>query len=81
MPQQQHAQQSAAQHHQQQRQQKPPTREVIVKDVDISFGQMTMLLVKAALAAIPAAIILWLVFFAFAAVMMAVTGGLGAIFG
>jgi hypothetical protein len=64
-----------------QQQQAPPTREVIVKDVDISFGQMVVLLVKLAIASIPAAIILWIVFAFFAGVMMAVTGGLGAIMG
>jgi hypothetical protein len=32
-----------------QHQQAPPTREVIVKDVDISFGQMVILLVKLAI--------------------------------
>ncbi len=43
------------------------TPEVVVTDVDISFGNMVMLLVKLALASIPALFIVWIV--------MAVLGG------
>ncbi len=39
-------------------QQTPPPAKVVVTDLDISFGQMVILLVKLALAAIPALSIL-----------------------
>ena len=54
---QQHAQQQVAT-----RQEAKPIRKVVVTDVDISFGNMVMLLIKFALASIPAAIIVGLLF-------------------
>ncbi len=54
-------------------------REVVVTDVDISFGNMVMLLVKLAFASIPAMIIIWIVGVVFAGVMMAMLGIGGAL--
>lgn len=48
--------------------------EVVVTDVDISFGNMVMLLVKLAFASIPAMIIVWMVMSAIAAMLMALFG-------
>lgn len=52
---------------------------VVVKDVDISFGQMVVLLVKLAIASIPATIILFIVFGILLGIMTAFFGGLGAL--
>ncbi len=51
---------------------------VAVTDVDIPFGQMVNLLVKLALASIPAAIIVWLIFMILGGIAAVVLGGLGA---
>lgn len=73
--------QQHAQQHQQQQRRQPSVTEVTVKDVDISFGQMVVLLVKLAIASIPAAIILWIVFAIFGGIFIAVFGGMGALMG
>ena len=54
-------------------------QEVVVTDVDISFGNMVMLLVKLAFAAIPAMFIIWFFWAVFAFIMMAVLGVGGSI--
>lgn len=56
------------------RQSRTAKREVVVTDVDISFGNMVMLLVKLAFASIPAMIIIWIVMSVIAAMLMAVFG-------
>lgn len=52
-----------------------------MKDVDISFGQMVNLLLKLAIASIPAAILLSLFFGAMTLLLGIFFGGLGAVFG
>ena len=71
---QQHAQQQVAT-----RQQAKRTRKVVVTDVDISFGNMVMLLIKFAFASIPAAIIVWLFFAFMGFLFMSVLGVGGAL--
>ena len=61
------------------RQQAKPIRKVVVTDVDISFGNMVMLLIKLAFASIPAAIIVWMVFAFMGFVLMSVLGIGGAV--
>ena len=55
------------------------TRKVVVTDVDISFGNMVMLLIKFAFASIPAAIIVWLFFAFMGFLFMSVLGVGGAL--
>jgi hypothetical protein len=51
---------------------------VRVTDIDISFGQMIVLMVKLAIAAIPAAILLFIIGLVFAVVFGGLIGGLGS---
>ncbi len=54
-----------------------PPQEVIVKGVDISFWNMIVFMVKWSLAAVPAMIILAVIYFIITAL---ISGGLGAVF-
>ncbi|QDG52124.1 hypothetical protein FIV42_15650 [Persicimonas caeni] len=65
-----------AQHHERKR-----LQEVVVADVDISFGNMVMLLIKLAFASIPAAIIIWVVMLVFGLIAASVLGVGGAMLG
>jgi len=47
---------------------------VIVTDIDISFTRLVVFFIKAGLAAVPAAIIVWII-------LMLIFGGLGMLFG
>jgi len=57
----------------------PPVQLVRVVDVDISFGQLVSLFVKAAIAMIPAAIILAIIGFIVFAILAGLVGGSGAL--
>ncbi len=52
-------------------------QEVVVTDVHIPFGSMVALMVKWALASIPAAIVVFLIYLAFAAMFGGCMAGLG----
>ena len=58
----------------------PPTsrQNVVITDIDMSIGSMCRFMVKWAIAAIPAAIILSIFVFLASVVVIAVLGGLGA---
>ena len=47
---------------------------VVLTDIDISFGRLVIFFIKAGLAAVPAAIIIWII-------LMLIFGGLGMLFG
>ena len=54
--------------------QQPEPSRVVVTDVQIPFGSMVVLILKFALASIPAAIILFILFAVFAGIFSAVVG-------
>jgi len=49
-------------------------QQVVLADIDIPFGRLVVFFIKAGLAAIPAAIIVWLI-------LMLIAGGLSMMFG
>jgi hypothetical protein len=51
-----------------------PSHPVRVVDIDVPFGRLIAFFVKASLAAIPAAIIVWLIFWLLAAVVVGLLG-------
>jgi hypothetical protein len=51
-----------------------PSNPVTVVDIDVPFGRLVAFFVKASLAAIPAAIIVWVVLWLIAAAVWAVLG-------
>ena len=51
-----------------------PTNSVTLVDIDIPFGRLVAFFVKASLAAIPAAIIVWIVLWLIAAIVWGVLG-------
>lgn len=54
---------------------------VVVRDVQMGFGSMVVFMVKWAIAAIPAAIILTLVSAVLFSILIALTGGAGTLLG
>lgn len=48
---------------------------VVISDVNMTIGAMCRFMIKWAIAAIPAVIILWLLFFTFAMVVAVIFGG------
>jgi hypothetical protein len=51
-----------------------PVERTVITDIDIPFGRLVAILIKWTFAAIPAAIIVWLI-------MMVIVGVIGSIFG
>jgi hypothetical protein len=56
-------------------------RNIVVTDFDISFGHWVTLLIKVALAAIPAMIILWIIGALFSALIFGLFGGMQGLAG
>ena len=57
--------------------QAPLETRIVVTDLDIPFGRLVAFFIKAGLAAIPAAIVLWIVGMAIAAGLATLFGGWG----
>jgi len=56
-----------------------PTDKIVIRDIDIPFGRLVLLLLKLMLASIPAIIVFYLLFAVLALVFLAIFGG-GAAF-
>jgi uncharacterized membrane protein len=52
-----------------------PTDKIVIRDIDIPFGRLVLLLLKLMLASIPAIIVFYLLFAVLALVFLAIFGG------